>query len=62
MTPAHPTHDATPTEPANPLPTPPAAESSIPTTQQSVGDGTGSADAQPHCTPDQIANGTCNQG
>lgn len=51
-----------PAEPSNtvpPVPVPPPAVSPAPA---SVGDGDGTTDAQPHCTPEQIANGTCVRG
>lgn len=56
-------HDTTPapTEPANPLPEPKTGPG-FPAQPQSIGDGTGSTDAQPHCTPEEIADGRCVRG
>lgn len=70
MTRSH-TPESTPTEPINPLPTPPARQKDEPAPvpppainppPAKIGEGTGPENAQPHCTPEQIANGTCVRG
>ena len=51
-----------PAEPSNPVPPAPVPPPAISPAPASVGDGDGTTDAQPHCTPEQIANGTCVRG
>lgn len=66
-------HDTTPTptEPSNPAPPSPAHPKDVPAPvpppaisppPASIGEDDGTTNAQPHCTPEQIANGTCVRG